>query len=38
MPDLARVIDQQYELVKVFPGTLGDGAIIVRRSRSHSNQ
>jgi hypothetical protein len=38
MPDLADVIDNQYELVKVFPGTLGDGAIIVRRSRSGSNQ
>ncbi len=34
MPDLFRVVEEQYELVKVFPGTLGDGDIIVRRHHS----
>ena len=33
MPDVARAMQEDYELVRVFPGTLGDGAIIVRRSR-----
>ncbi len=33
MPDVARVMQEDYELMREFPGTLGDGAIIVRRSR-----
>lgn len=32
-PDLARVLKSDFETVKVFPGTLGDGDIIVRRSK-----
>lgn len=33
LPDLARVLKSDFEVVKVFPGTLGDGEIIVGRSR-----
>jgi hypothetical protein len=32
-PELFRVVESDYELVRAFPGTLGDGAVIVRRSR-----
>lgn len=32
-PELARVLETDFDVVKVFPGTLGDGDIIVRRSK-----
>ncbi len=32
MPELMRELESRYEIVKVFPGTLGDGEIIVCRS------
>ena len=31
-PALADLLDSEFEAVRVFPGTLGDGAVIVRRS------
>jgi hypothetical protein len=31
-PDLNEAAQREFELVKEFPGTVGDGAIIVRRS------
>ena len=32
-PELVRVLETDFDLVKVFPGTLGDGDVIVRRSK-----
>lgn len=29
-PDLARVLDAEYELVREFPGSVGDGVLVVR--------
>lgn len=31
-PELARALDENYEIVRIFPGTLGDGSIVVARS------
>jgi len=31
-PELARALDLDYEIVRIFPGTLGDGNIIVAKS------
>jgi hypothetical protein len=33
-PELTRMLEMNFELVRTFPGTLGDGVIIVRRSRT----
>ncbi len=33
-PELAAVLEAEFELMQVFPGTLGDGQIVVRRSRA----
>lgn len=35
MPEVYRELERNYEVVKVFPGTLGDGDVIVCRSRRH---
>jgi hypothetical protein len=32
-PELFRTVESEYETLRTFPGTLGDGAVIVRRSR-----
>jgi mannosyltransferase len=32
-PELVRVLETDFDVVKVFPGTLGDGDVIVRRSK-----
>jgi hypothetical protein len=32
-PELVRFLETDFDVVKVFPGTLGDGDIIVRRSK-----
>lgn len=34
MPELAAELESDYEVVKEFPGTLGDGELVVVRSRS----
>lgn len=34
LPDLAGVLKSEFEVLKIFPGTLGDGNIIVSRSKS----
>ena len=31
-PELVEVLESEFELIEVFPGTLGDGQIVVRRS------
>ena len=31
-PELMTILERDFELVRVFPGTLGDGAVIVRRA------
>lgn len=36
MPELAEILNSQYEIVREFPGTLGDGEIVVARSKSDS--
>ena len=32
-PELVEILESEFELLKVFPGTLGDGQIVVRRSK-----
>ena len=32
-PELVEMLESEFELLEVFPGTLGDGQIVVRRSR-----
>ena len=32
-PEIARVLKEEFKVVKSFSGTLGDGEIVVRRSR-----
>jgi hypothetical protein len=33
-PDIARALRDDFEPVREFPGTLGDGTVFVRRSRT----
>jgi mannosyltransferase len=34
-PEVWEVVDREFEVVKVFPGTLGDGQVTVCRERNH---
>ncbi len=36
-PDIWRIIEQDFEIVKVFPGTLGDGEVYVCRLRPRTS-
>ena len=37
IPLLNEKLETEFELIKTFPGTLGDGQIIVRRSKTKEN-
>ena len=34
-PDIWNLIQHEYEVVRVFPGTLGDGQVVVCRRRGN---
>jgi hypothetical protein len=36
-PELYTVLDNDFDLIRTFPGTLGDGTVIVRRSKFAGN-